>query len=145
MKFLSMLFMYVQSGTNSHFHWRIVAALSHTVLMFVDITCAPKLYRKHIETWVFIAVSEKWPLGKISGVNFIWPLNTFSINVLNSELLAISYSLFVAVDGPELNDHDDVIKWKHFPRYLPFVSGIHPTVTCGFPHKGQWRGALICG
>ena len=21
--------------------------------------------------------------------------------------------------------HDDVIKWKHFPRYLPFVRGIH--------------------
>ena len=24
-----------------------------------------------------------------------------------------------------LNDHDDVIKWKHFPRYWPFVRGIH--------------------
>ena len=22
-------------------------------------------------------------------------------------------------------DHDDVIKWKHFPRYWPFVRGIH--------------------
>ena len=22
--------------------------------------------------------------------------------------------------------HDDVIKWKHFPRYWPFVWGIHP-------------------
>ena len=21
--------------------------------------------------------------------------------------------------------HDDVIKWKHFPRYWPFVKGIH--------------------
>ena len=21
--------------------------------------------------------------------------------------------------------HDDVIKWKHFPRYWPFVRGIH--------------------
>ena len=24
-----------------------------------------------------------------------------------------------------LQYHDDVIKWKHFPRYLPFVQGIH--------------------
>ena len=23
------------------------------------------------------------------------------------------------------NEHDDVIKWKHFPRYWPFVRGIH--------------------
>ena len=38
--------------------------------------------------------------------------------------------------------HDDVIKWKHFPRYWPIVRGIHrPTVNS--PHKGQWRGALM--
>ena len=34
--------------------------------------------------------------------------------------------------------HDDVIKWKHFPRYWPFVRGIHRG-----PHKGQWRGDLM--
>ena len=28
--------------------------------------------------------------------------------------------------------HDDVIKWKHFPRYWPFVRGNHP-VTGEFP------------
>ena len=29
--------------------------------------------------------------------------------------------------------HDDVIKWKHFPRYWPFVRGIHrPPVTRSF-------------
>ena len=38
--------------------------------------------------------------------------------------------------------HDDVIKWKHFPRYWPFVGGIHrPPVDSH--HKGQWRGALM--
>ena len=25
----------------------------------------------------------------------------------------------------QLGAHDDVIKWKHFPRYWPFVRGIH--------------------
>ena len=40
------------------------------------------------------------------------------------------------------NIHDDVIKWKHFPRYWPFVRGIHrPPVNS--PHKGQWRRALM--
>ena len=38
--------------------------------------------------------------------------------------------------------HDDVIKWKHFPRYWPFVRGIHRSPG-NYPHKGQWRGALI--
>ena len=37
--------------------------------------------------------------------------------------------------------HDDVIKWKHFPRYWPFVRGIHRSPV-NSPHKGQWRGAL---
>ena len=36
--------------------------------------------------------------------------------------------------------HDDVIKWKHFPRNWPFVRGISPVNS---PHKGQWRGALM--
>ena len=38
--------------------------------------------------------------------------------------------------------HDDVIKWKHFPRYWPFVRGIHRSQV-NFPHKGQWCGALM--
>ena len=38
--------------------------------------------------------------------------------------------------------HDDVIKWKHFPRYWPFVLGIHRSPV-NSPHKGQWRGALM--
>ena len=38
--------------------------------------------------------------------------------------------------------HDDVIKRKHFPCYLPFARGIHRSpVNC--PHKGQRRGALV--
>ena len=38
--------------------------------------------------------------------------------------------------------HDDVIKWKHFLRYWPFVRGIHRSPV-NSPHKGQWRGALM--
>ena len=38
--------------------------------------------------------------------------------------------------------HDDVIKWKHFPRYWLFVRGIHRSPV-NSPHKGQWRGALM--
>ena len=39
-------------------------------------------------------------------------------------------------------EHDDVIKWKHFPRNWPFVREIHRSPV-NFPHKGQWRGALM--
>ena len=40
--------------------------------------------------------------------------------------------------------HDDVIKWKHLPRYWSLVRGIHRSlVKVNSPHKGQWRGDLM--
>ena len=36
----------------------------------------------------------------------------------------------------------ECIKWKHFPRYWPFVRGIHRSPV-NSPHKGQWRRALV--
>ena len=38
--------------------------------------------------------------------------------------------------------HNDIIKWKHFPHYWPFVRGIHQWAMDS-PHKGQWHGALM--
>ena len=42
----------------------------------------------------------------------------------------------------EVPNHDDVIKWKHFPRYWPFVRGIHRW-PMNSPQKGQWCEALM--
>ena len=39
--------------------------------------------------------------------------------------------------------HDDVIKWRHFPRCWPFVRGIQRSPV-NSPDKDQWRGTLIC-
>ena len=41
--------------------------------------------------------------------------------------------------------HDDVIKWKHFPRYWPFVQGIHRWPV-NSPHKRpvMLMFSLIC-
>ena len=44
--------------------------------------------------------------------------------------------------GRTLLLHDDVIKWKHFSRYWPFVRGIHRSQV-NSPHKGQCGGALM--
>ena len=38
--------------------------------------------------------------------------------------------------------HDDILKWKHFPRYWPFVWGIHQTPVNSL-RKGQCREALM--
>ena len=44
----------------------------------------------------------------------------------------------VSDDQGNNNPHDDVMKWKHFPRYWPFVQGIHRSPV-NLPHTGQWR------
>ena len=49
---------------------------------------------------------------------------------------------------PLFTDRTDVLPSNlHFPRYWPFVRGIHRSPV-NSPHKGQWRGAfmfsLIC-
>ena len=40
------------------------------------------------------------------------------------------------------NNHDDVIKWKTFPRYWPFVRGIHRTPV--IPHTKANDAELWC-
>ena len=47
----------------------------------------------------------------------------------------------IAINADVLEQSWWVIKWKHFPRYWPFVWGIHRSPV-NFPHKGKWRGAL---
>ena len=48
----------------------------------------------------------------------------------------------VGILPENLFNHDDVIKWKHFPRNWPFVREIHWSPV-NSPQKGQWRGSLV--
>ena len=55
-------------------------------------------------------------------------------------VITICLSTMLIID--EHYSHDDVIKCKHFPRYWPFVWGIHRSPVNSH-QKGQWRGALM--
>ena len=88
---------------------------------------AGKLYSKIAITYKFAESAKKY----CTVVSFI-PTHCISVLIRNSRP-------WWATNGPH---HDDVIKWKHFPRYWPFVRGIHRS-TVNSPHKGQWRGALM--
>ena len=46
------------------------------------------------------------------------------------------------VKATDLVTHEEVIKRKHFPRYWPFVRGIHRSPV-NYPHKGQWCWVLM--
>ena len=61
-----------------------------------------------------------------------WNICTMSL-ATNTHSLNCDYSFI---------SYDDVIKWKHFLRYWPFVWGIHRSPPRGFPSQ-RWLGALM--
>ena len=78
---------------------------------------------------------------------FVQQLEQNDIHFADNNLNAFERSaVYFDSNCPEVcigsDDRDDVIKWKHFPRYWPFVRGIHRSPV-NSPHKGPWRGALM--
>ena len=69
--------------------------------------------KQHISIWINTTQS----ITGITDTPFTCIISIFKYNTL----------FWVFCDGFCCVSHDDVIKWKHFPRYC----------------KGQWRGALI--
>ena len=83
-----------------------------------------------------VRISKKINL-KILSVKLVWTSNgsswsNFALTWLTGFIIGHECSII----------NDDVIKWKHFPRYVPFVRGIHRSPV-NSPYKGQWRGALM--
>ena len=76
--------------------------------------------------------SEEQTVVKITRINCMDSNPDYSINWITT---LKSWLLYFSI-------HDDVIKWKHFSRYWPFVRGIHRSPV-NSPYKGRWRGALM--
>ena len=56
----------------------------------------------------------------------ISPKRDLYYSVLNAVHITLSFIYqMLQVEKIQVAEHDDVIKWKHFPRYWPFVRGIH--------------------
>ena len=64
-----------------------------------------------------------------------------SVTIINMQRPSFGPTIMFSIIGRLAYWHDDVIKWKHFPRYCPFVRGIH-WWPVNSPLDGQWRGAL---
>ena len=71
---------------------------------------------------------------------FLFHLKMFLLTLAGT-IKPVVYICFLP-DTQKRSGYDDVIKWKHFPRYWPFVWGIHRSLV-NSPHKGQWCGALM--
>ena len=89
--------------------------------------CVDKLIFRGIKV-VIIKIRRPWDR----------PIFIMGIPILVRRYLRIK----TATSIPLLTDHDDVFKWKHFPRHWPFVWEIH-RLPVNSPHKDQWRGDLV--
>ena len=71
-------------------------------------------------------------------------LNSYQLALRpNDARLSVSAVLAAKADAfIKFIHHDDVIKWKHLPRYWHFARGIHRSPVSS-PRKGQWRGAFM--
>ena len=60
------------------------------------------------------------------------------------KLYTILQESWPVLEGCDVTMHGDIIiiKWKHFPRYWPFVWGIHRS-SVNSRHKDQWRRVLM--
>ena len=85
-------------------------------------------------------------MGLYQNINWVAKLkNKIIVFSISDELCTQSSRLYFVVFWHWLIwpiSHDDVIKWKYFPRHWPFVREIHRS-PMDSPHKGQWRGDLM--
>ena len=101
--------------------WKIVPSMKNSKDYDCNEICASKQSSvTECDAWVQLSIS--------------WGFNQISIISANDVCCPLQVS--------DYRQHDDVIKWRHFPRYWPFVRGIHRSPV-NSPHKGQWRGALM--
>ena len=98
------------------------------------------LARKVLKSYAAERSGGQWPVGfycywGFDVDNTLWcSMNVVDVQflcLLKRSLLGCFYSM----------RHDDVIKRKRFPRYWPFVRGIHRSPV-NSPHKSKWRRAL---
>ena len=62
----------------------------------------------------------------------------------NEPFIYRHYTAWTSYKEKWKHTHYDVIKWKHFPRYWPFVGeGGADRPPVNSPHKGQWHGDLM--
>ena len=147
----------IKDSSQCSFHWIHLFYASLVVHTILDHDYITSNARMEIWYWILIVVIFLWciePLLSISTLPFghatatankyAWQRLKIDQNVIGDAKrmgTEVAYGRQRTILSKPLYN-DDIIKWKHFPRYWPFVQGIYRSPV-NSPHKGQWRGALI--
>ena len=90
-------------------------------------------------TWLFVKQIVQGNIKENIKDPYHWPPTVvyFDLQTVHNARSVISLCPFALA-----TDHDDVIKWKHFPRNWPFVRGIHRSRW--IPHTKASDAELWC-
>ena len=117
--------------------WNIFGVTGHLCGEFTGPRWKPLTKASDAELWCFL-----WSTPWING----WVNNRKAGDLRRHRAyydVSVMYGMNVnSFQLPQDKRHEDISKWKHFPRYWSFVRGIHRSLM-NSPHKGQWRGALM--
>ena len=69
--------------------------------------------------------------------HLLWRSDMSGIIVFRCMGGLLLFHVWMLTNRLSIRSHDDVIEWKNFPRYCPFVLPVNS------PQKGLWRGALM--
>ena len=122
------------------FNHMVQTKLMHPLLVFRN-SLALERYYSSLSYGIF----KRIPFIAVPSIRCRTPFNWNAVEPYELQVSIGSGNGLVSIGSkplPKPKLHDDVIKWKHFPRYWPFVRGIHRSPV-NSPHKGQWRGALM--
>ena len=116
---------------------KMIPELSNFTFFITDYTTVRRKFCLHLLAQLIVSLCPG-PSG-----NGIWR----ALRSLPSKRLSHESNFPESSHDYNLQDYifkiqDDVIKWKHFSHYWPFVWGIH-RFPVNSQHKGQWRGALM--
>ena len=115
--------------------WRHMSIMTCQITA-ISTVCTSKL-RITVSLWGKPPVTAGFPSERTVNAESV----SWCHRKLEATRTVLHYPILHCSSGMHLT-HDDVINWKHFPRYWPFVWEIHRSPV-NSPHKGQWRGALM--
>ena len=135
---VAIIFLYQASGTKAH---------GNDTNLSGPCKCSLGSYHKLPPWWIVIFSVEPLKLQQMIGlIPGVLPFYQTTLYVVPHSKRNFDYkSDFKLTMGPYnlnlpevISNHDDVIKWKHFPRYWSFVWGIHRSPgPVNSPHKAS--------
>ena len=125
-----------------------IRALTHSAILYINSRTRTARPRRSFRWYKRFTHNEHWPAYFVAFIrNSVRDIKMVAVMCLDhvTDAPCPQTPQVRTGSGTIFNTksrHDEVIKWKHFPRCWPFLRGIHRW-PMNSPHKGQCRGALM--